>query len=170
MLWSDKSTFQIIFGNHGCYVLQAKEEKDHPDCYQREVQKPTSVMVQGCVSAHGTTGNLHIYIGTINAERYIQVLDQHILPSKQRLFQGRPCLFQQDSAKPHYARVTTAWLHSKRVYVLDWPACRPDLSSIENVWRIMKCKIRQRRPRTVEQLKKYIKQEWERVPSTPLQQ
>ena len=55
----------------------------------------------GCVSAHGM-GNSHICEGTINAERYIQVLEQHMLPSKQRLFQGRPCLFQQDNAQPHY--------------------------------------------------------------------
>ena len=87
---------------------------------------------------------------------YIQVLEQHMLPSKQRLFHGRPCLFQQDNAKPHSACLTTAWLRSKRVRVLDWPACSPDLSPIENVWRIMKRKIRQRRPRTVEQLKLYI--------------
>ena len=33
------------------------------------------------------------------------------------------------------------------VLVLDWPACSPDLS----VWQITKRRIRQRRPRTVEQ-------------------
>ncbi|KAL6458326.1 hypothetical protein MHYP_G00335560 [Metynnis hypsauchen] len=126
-------------------------------------------MVWGCVSAHGM-GNLHICEGTINAERYIQVLKQHMLPSKQRLFQGHPCLFQQDNAKPHSACVTTAWLRSKRVRVLDWPVCSQDLSPIENVWRIMNRKIRQRRPWTVEQLKLYIKQEWERIPPTKLQQ
>ena len=169
VLWSDESTFQIVFGKCGRRVLRTKEEKDHPDCYGRKVQKPASVMVWGCVSASGM-GNLHICEGTINAERYIQVLEQHMLPSKQRLFHGRPCLFQQDNAKPHSARLTTAWLRSKRVRVLDWPACSPDLSPIENVWRIMKRKIRQRRPRTVEQLKLYIKQEWERIPPTKLQQ
>ena len=169
VLWSDESTFQIVFGKCGRRVLRTKEEKDHPDCYGRKVQKPASVMVWGCVSASGM-GNLHICEGTINAERYIQVLEQHMLPSKQRLFHGRPCLFQQDNDKPHSARLTTAWLRSKRVRVLDWPACSPDLSPIENVWRIMKRKIRQRRPRTVEQLKLYIKQEWERIPPTKLQQ
>ena len=93
-----------------------------------------------------------------------------MLPSKQHLFQGRPFLIQQDNAKPHSARVTTAWLRSKRVWVIDWLACSPDLSPIENVWLIMTHKIRQQTPRTAEQLKSYIKQEWEIIPSPKLQQ
>jgi len=54
VLWSDESTFLIVFGNPGRRVLRAKEEKDHPDCYQRKVQKPASVMVWGGVSAHAS--------------------------------------------------------------------------------------------------------------------
>uniref|UniRef100_A0AAR2J4N9 Tc1-like transposase DDE domain-containing protein n=1 Tax=Pygocentrus nattereri TaxID=42514 RepID=A0AAR2J4N9_PYGNA len=144
-----------------------QRRKDCPDCYQRKVQKPASLMVWGYVSAHGM-GNLHICEGTINAERYIQVLEQHMLPSKQRLFQGRPCLFQQDNAKPHSARVTTAWLHSKRMRVLDWPACNPDLSPIENGAKYDNGDPRL--PRTVELLKLYIKREWERIPPPKIQQ
>ena len=82
------------------------------------------------------------------------------------LFPGTPCLFQQDNAWPHSAQVTTAWLRRHRVRVLDWPACSPDLSPIENVWRIMKMGIRQRQPRTVEQLKSCIHQEWAKICKT----
>ncbi len=46
----------------------------------------------GCISAYGM-GSLHVLEGTMNAERYIKVLEQHMLPSRQRLF-------QQDNAKP----------------------------------------------------------------------
>lgn len=56
----------------------------------------------------------------------------------------------------------TSLLISARQYQ-DWPVCCPDLSPTENVWRIMERKIWQRGPRTVEQLKPYIKQEWERI-------
>ena len=73
VLWSDESMFQIVFENHGRCVLWAKE--DCPDCYQRKVQKPASVLVWGCVSAHGM-GNLHNCEGTINAETFIQFLEQ----------------------------------------------------------------------------------------------
>ena len=38
------------FGKNGHWILHAKDEKDHPDCYQRKVQKSASVMVWGCIS------------------------------------------------------------------------------------------------------------------------
>ncbi len=97
VLWSDESKFEVLFGKLGRHVIRTKEDKDNPSCYQRSVQKPASLMVWGCMSACGM-GSLHIWKGTINAERYIQVLEQHMLPSRRRLFQGRPCIFQHDNA------------------------------------------------------------------------
>ncbi len=46
--------------------------------------------------------------GSIIAERYIKVLEQHMLPS-------RGCVFQQDNARPHTAAITTEWIRSRRV-------------------------------------------------------
>ncbi len=140
-------------------VLRAKEEGDLPACYQRSVQKPAFLMVWGCIIAYGM-GSLHVLEGTMNAERYIKVLEQHMLHSRWRLFQGRPCVFQH-----HTAAITTARLRSRRVRVLNWPACSPDLSPIENIWRIIKRKIRQRWPwtRTLQQ------QEWDQIPTPKLQ-
>ncbi|ROL46630.1 Transposable element Tcb1 transposase [Anabarilius grahami] len=157
VLWSDESKFEVLFGKLGRHVIRTKEDKDNPSGYQRSVQKPASLMVWGCLSACGM-GSLHIWKGTINAERYIQVLEQNMLPSRRRLFQGRPCIFQHDNARPHTASITTSWLR-RRIRVLKWPVCSPDLSPIENIWRIIKRKMRQRRPKTVEQLEACIRQE-----------
>ncbi len=132
VLWSDESKFDILVGNHGRRVLRAKEEGDLAACYQHSVQKPASLMVWGGISAYGM-GSLHVLEGTTNAQRYIKVLEQHMLPSRRRLFQGRPGVFQQDNANPHTAAIATAWLRSRRVRV-NWPACSPDLSPIDKIW------------------------------------
>ncbi len=118
--------------NHGRSVLRAKEEGDLPACYQRLVQKSASLMVWGYISAY-SMGSLHVLEGTVNAERYIKVLEQHMLPSRRHLFQGRPCVFQQDNAKPHTAAITTAWLRSRRVRVLNWPASSPGPVFMKNL-------------------------------------
>ena len=115
------------------------------------MQNPASVMIWGCFSAHGM-GDLHICESTIDVEAYVGILERHMLPSRQQLFPETPCLFQQDNARPHSAWATTAWLHRHRVCVLDCHACSSDLSPVENVCHIMKRRIRQRRPRTVEQV------------------
>ncbi len=47
VLWSDKSKCDILIRNHGCRVLQAKEEGDLPACSPRSVQQPASLVVWG---------------------------------------------------------------------------------------------------------------------------
>jgi len=94
----------LVYGN-------SKEERDNQACYQHSVQKPAFLMVWEYICAFGTV-NVHIWKDTINAEWYIQVLEQHMLPSKQWLFQGSPCIFEQNNANPQTASVATIWLHN----------------------------------------------------------
>ena len=68
-------------------------------------------MLWGRISAYGMV-SLPVWNGTINAEKYVEVLEQFMLPSRQCLFQGRPCIFQRDNIKPHAASITAAWLDS----------------------------------------------------------
>ncbi len=92
-------------------------------------------MVWGCISAYGMD-SLHVLEGTMNAKRYIK---QHMLPTRRRLFQGRP---NPNNAKPHTAAITTAWLCSRTV-----PAVQ--IFHLENIWCIIKRKIHQRRQQTL---------------------
>ncbi len=156
VLWSDESKFDILVGNHRCGVLRAKEEGDLSACYQRSVQKPASLMAWGCIRVYGM-GSLHVLEGTVNAERYIKVLEQHILPSRWRVF-------QQDNEKPQTAAL------QQHDFVVEESGCmQSDLSPIENIWRIFKQKIRQRRPQTLQQLETYFREEWDQIPTPKLQ-
>ncbi len=67
-------------------------------------------------------GNLHFCDGTINAEKYIEILSTICLPSRRHLFHGRPCIFQQDNAKPHSAHITKSWL-AEEEGTGTWLAC-----------------------------------------------
>ena len=52
----------------------------------------------------------------------------------------------------------------------DWPGNSPDLNPIENAWAIMQARIFEKNPpKTVEMLKKCIKQEWKNLKSETLE-
>ncbi len=132
VLWSDESKFEVLFGKLGRHVIRTKEDKDNPSCYQRSVQKPASLMVWGCMSACGMD-SLHIWKGTINAERYIQVLEQLCSHPDVVSFREDLAFSNMTMPRPHTASITTSWLRRRRIRVLKWPACSPDLSPIENI-------------------------------------
>lgn len=99
------------------------EIMDLPQCSHYKDQNPASVMVWGCGIAHG------MYQCPINADRYIQTLEQHVLPSWKRLFQEGPWLFQQDDVSNSTVK--------EYGYETGLPAVQT------SVWRIMKLKTEQ---------------------------
>ncbi len=56
-------------------------------------------------------------------------------------------IFQQDLAPAHTAKSSKSWLNDHGVGVLDSQANSPDLNLIENLWGIVKSKIRNKRPK-----------------------
>lgn len=89
------------------------------------VTNTKSERVWGCVNAHAK-GNLHIYDATTNTEKYIQVTEQHTLPSRW-CFSEMPL---QDNPMPHRIRFT-AWLQGKCAWVLNRPPYSPNQSPIK---------------------------------------
>ncbi len=66
-------------------------------------------------------------------------------PSADQLFKDADLFFfQQDLAPAHTAK---SWLNDHGVTVLDWPANSPDPNPIENLWSIVKRKMRNKRPK-----------------------
>ncbi len=87
-----------------------------------------------------------------------------MLPSADKLYGDADFIFQQDLAPAHTAKGTKSWFNDHGVTVLDWPANSPDLNPIENLWSIVKRKMRDTRPNNADDLKAAIKETWASIP------
>lgn len=123
-----------------------------------------SVMVWGGISYHGKT-NLVVIRGNLTAQQYVNDVLRPVVVPYVNAHNGR-VVFQQDNARPHTARVTTAFLRANNVNVMDWPSMSPDLSPIEHVWDVLDRRIRRRpvQPQTLRQLEQVLIQEWNNLP------
>ncbi len=88
---------------------------------------------------------------TVNAAIYQETLE---------LYGDADFIFQQDLTPAHTAKGTKSWFNDHGVTVLDWPANSPDLNPIENLWCIVKRKMRDTRPNNADDLKAAIKASW----------
>ncbi len=154
VLFSDESKFCISFGNQGPRVWRKGGEAHNQSCLKSSVRFPQSVMIWGAMSSAG--------VGPV----YRYILEHFMLPSADQLFKDADFIFQQDLAPAHTAKSTKSWLNDQGVDVLDWPANSPDLN-IENLWGIVKRKMRNKRPKNADELKAAVKETWA---STPPQQ
>ncbi len=86
-----------------------------------------------------------------------------MLPSADQLFKDADIIFQQYLAPAHTAKSTKSWLNDHGVGVLDWPANSPDLKPIENLWGIVKRKMRNE-TKNADELKVFVKETWTSIP------
>ncbi len=101
---------------------------------------------------------------TVNAAIYQETLEHFMLPSADKLYGDADFIFQQDLAPVHTAKGTKSWFNDHGVTLLDWPANSPDLNPIENLWGIVKRKMRDTRLNNADDLKAAIKATWASIP------
>ncbi len=121
---------------------------------------PQSVMIWAAMSSAGV-GPLCFLKSTVNAAIYQEFLEHF------HAYEDADFIFQQDLAPAHTAKGTKSWFNDHGVTVLDWPANSPDLNPIENLWGIVKRKMRDTRPNNGDELKATVKETWASI--TPQQ-
>ena len=63
----------------------------------------------------------------------------------------------------HIAKSVKTFLSEDDVTVMEWPAQSPDMNSIENVWKLLNERAKEKTPSNVEELWINLKEEWEKI-------
>ncbi len=146
VMFSDESKFCISFGNQGPRVWRKRGEAQNPRCLRSSVKFPQSVMVWGAMSSAGV-GPLCFLRSKVNTAVNQEVLEQFMLPAADQLYGDADFIFQQELAPVHSAKATSTWF-------------KDHANPTENLWGIVKRKMRYARPNNAEELKATIRATW----------
>lgn len=127
----------------------------------RYLPKPSrspGIMIWGAISINGVSP-LYIGRGSINSEKYCEILGSYLLPTMPDICDPN-WVFQQDNARPHISKYTREWLAKNDIKVMPWPACSPDLNIIEQVWAVIKNRIEKIGPKKMPDFVEIIEKVW----------
>jgi len=107
----------------------------------------------------------------VTALRYKnEILQPYVVPLANR-YRPNFC-FQHDNARPHTARLCTDYLQQNDVLIMAWPPNSPDVNIIENLFDVLKRRIRnhQPAPRNLEELYQVACQVWDNIDQNEIRQ
>ena len=120
--------------------------------------------VWGGFAADGTRA-FQVLHGTINTERYIEMLQAAVVPMD---LAGQGLTMQQDNAPAHKSRRTLQFMENNGIRLLPWPPQSPDLNPIENLWAILKSRLENLDIHGMDQLVVAARREWDAIPPETL--
>jgi len=173
IIWSDESSVEIGESSRRELVWRKVGERYNLNCLRPTFKSGRkSVMVWGCFVSNRLGPLVICEEGRMNSDDYIKILNDHLKEFKAAIETefGNTLIFQDDNAKIHTSKKTREWKEKNRIISMPWPAQSPDLNPIENLWKILKDRIQQRKPfpKTVQQLKIALKEEWSKLESNSL--
>ena len=171
VIWSDECYVRIGDNKGRVYITRRPEETYDDDCVIWSFkQSNVRVMVWGCIAYNYKSPLVLLEYpggagGGMNTQRYIeQVLDSPLADIYQELKGSqRYMYFQQDSATCHTSKKSMEWFKKAKIQLFPHPPNSPDLNPIENLWSILKHRIRSmpHPPTSTEELKCAIREAWD---------
>ena len=86
----------------------------------------------------------------INTAVYKEVLKKHVPNLRSAI--NQPAVFMQDNTSCHTAKSVKTFLSEENVTVMDWPAQSPGMNPIENVWKLLNERAKEKNLRNVKEL------------------
>jgi transposase len=153
--WLDKATFEISHNGRIVWVTQALGED-----YLEKNLKPSFKSSRTSVSVWALFCKTYIRLVVIllkgvrmNQQLYKDlILKPYFIPFYQRMkrlyrTKNRLVYLQEDGASYHTTGIPAQYRRGTKVNCLNWPPQSPDLTPIENLWKIVKDRIAKRRHR-----------------------
>lgn len=159
VLWTDEATFSIS-DNKGTKVWRPHDSSAcDPRFTVKHMKHPPYLMVWGVFAFSGLADLVILPKDqTVNSNIYLNILNDNLA----NCFAATGAeILQQDNAPCHTAKIVKEWLRSSEVdYISDWPTQSPHISPIENLWGIVKAKLRQEDTSTIPKLEAALRKVW----------
>ena len=97
-------------------------------------------MLWGCFSWNGVGSLLEIE-GTMNADRYIEIINENLEEAVLKLGLEEEFILQQDNDSKYTAKKTNKLFEDSHIKLLGWLAQNQNLNPIENLWSVLKLKV-----------------------------
>jgi hypothetical protein len=105
---------------------------DHVQVTDRSGRKTVAVWAWFSASGPGDFVRIN---GKLNAEKYLEILGDTLLPSIHIRFPRIRVKFIQDKSPIHGENIIKSWFaYNPDIELLPWPAKGADINPIENVW------------------------------------
>ena len=157
VIWTDECSIQMESHRRFCCRKRGEPPRNKP-----RPKHPAKVHVWAGISVRGPTP-ICIFEGTMDADLYIEILEQSLLPFIRTVYPTSH-RFMQDNDPKHTSRKAQAFFLEKRINWWKTPAESPDCNPIENLWHELKEYIRREaKPKTKQELIDGINTFWSSV-------
>lgn len=159
-IFSDESYIEINLNSMMNRVRRFPTENPFsPRFTTKTVKHPLKIMIWGCFNRRGP-GRIYACEGTMNSNHYLNVMESKLLPTINDYGLGGNVYHLDDSARPHRSKKIIDWHKENNIKKIEWPGNSPDLNPIENLWAILKRKLRSKRSTTKRELLSNILKVW----------